>query len=174
MSRKQKLFLVVLSIAFFVVPPIVNAAIITETDDFEVVEFITGEGGNIYEFMVDIAPAANCMAKISDLSNGLLGFDYLSLTITTSVGPTIGFTDTILDPDLEDPILFSTSPDVQYYAVVYGQSSGGIDDCDCCNSGTGLFGLLIQVAEPVPIPTTLFLLGFGLVGLIGLRRRITR
>jgi len=172
MLRKQKMFLVMLSITFFIVPAFANAAIITETEDFEVVEFITGEGGEIYPFTVDIVPTGNCVARISDLSNGLLEFYYLSLTITTSEWPTIGFTDTILDPNLDDPILFATSPDVQYFAVVYGQSIGDIDDIDdcCCDSGTGLFGLRIEAAPPVPIPTTLFLLGSGLIGLIGLRR----
>jgi len=171
MLRKQKMFLVMLSIAFFLAPVFANAAIITETEDFEVVEFITGEGGVIYPFTVDIAPTGECIATLSDLSEGLMGFEYLSLTITTSVGPTIGFTDT----DLDNPILFATSPGVQYFAAVYGQPIGDIDDiddCCCCDCGTGLFGLKIEAVPPVPIPTTLFLLGSGLIGLIGLRRRI--
>ena len=153
MLRKQKMFLVMLSIVFFLVPAITNAAIIFETS-----EFITESEGIVYEFVVDIEPSAACMATITDLSEDLLGFEYLYLTISTSL-EVLGETDTN-DPGGLAPIYFTSDPDTQYYANVFGVGCGEYE--------TGNFGL--QIVAPVPIPTTLFLLGAGLIGLVGLRR----
>jgi hypothetical protein len=155
MLRKQKMFLVMLSIAFFLVPTFVNAAIIFETS-----EFITESEGIIHEFMVDIEPTA-CVATITDLSEDLLGFEYLYLSISTSL-EVLGETDTN-DPGGLEPISFTAHKGTQYYANVFGVGAGEYE--------TGNFGLQI-VGSAVPIPTTLFLLGSGLIGLIGLRRRI--
>jgi len=156
MLRKQKMFLVMLSITFFIVPAFANAAIIFETS-----EFITESEGIVYEFVVDIEPSAACVATITDLSEDLLGFEYLYLTISTS-SEVLGETYTH-DPGGLEPINFIAYPGIQYYANVFGFGSGEYK--------TGNFGLQI-VGSPVPIPTTLFLLGSGLIGLIGLRRRI--
>jgi hypothetical protein len=155
MFRKQKMFFVMLSIAFFLAPAFVNAAIIFETS-----EFMTESEGIVYEFMVDIEPAAACVATITDLSEDLLGFEYLYLTISTSL-EVLGETDTNNPSGLE-PINFTAYPGIQYYANVFGVGSGEYE--------TGNFGLQI-VGSAVPIPTTLFLLGSGLIGLIGLRQR---
>lgn len=120
---------------------------------YETTDFITGVEGVTYDFYAAEDAPFTYVATLSDLSFGLLGFDYISLSISTAT-ETLGF--------IEEPgsFQFMVVPGAHYFANVFGVGTGEYE--------TGLFGL--QISQ-VPIPSTLLLLGGGLIGIFSLKRR---
>ncbi len=145
---KTKLGLMVLVIALLVIPPYAGASTVFETtDQVKFIDFFR------YAFTADVAPYTY-QVTLSDLSVGPdTGFRFLFLAVT-SKGEWFGYT---FGPG---SFLFTADPGRTYFANIFGIGGG--------KTWTGDFGLKV---EAVPIPTTLMLLGSGLLGLICLRRR---
>jgi hypothetical protein len=113
----------------------------------------TGTQGLSLPFQADQSPYTY-QATLADLSiSPIFGFDYLFLAITsttTSYGSIVG----------PGSFIFDVVPNELLFANVFGIGGG--------DTGFGLFG--VQVTT-VPVPGAVWLLGSGLVGLVGLRRK---
>ncbi|MBL0713219.1 MAG: hypothetical protein JJV98_05915 [Desulfosarcina sp.] len=119
---------------------------------FEITDYISDIEGLTFSFDIGATPGS-FEATLSDLSYGPLAFDFLGLSISTA-------TQTLGAIESPGSINFSGTPDITYYANIFGVGAGDFD--------TGLFG--IQIA-PVPIPPSLIMLLSGLFLLIVVRRR---
>ena len=112
--------------------------------------------GHIFEFEADKGPPLY-RATISDLSTAPdfdLSFIYLAISTSTDV----------IDFRFGEGLLnFPVDIGSSYFANVFALGDGLME--------AGNFGLKI---EAVPIPTTLFLLGSGLIASIGLRRKFRK
>ena len=145
----------VILIIMFLIPFCAGAATVTAAGDivFETTGWIIGTDGVNYSFSANVAPFTY-LVKLSDLSEAPnFGFDFLYLSITTSTGQI----DSIVGPG---SFTFDAVDGETYFVNVFGEGAG--------NKLSGLFGVEITA---VPIPTSLLLLGPGLLGLIFLRRR---
>lgn len=135
-------------IVLFVIPSYTSATTVYET-----VGWIEGTQGLSLPFQADQSPYTY-QATLADLSiSPIFGFDYLFLAITsttTSYGSIVG----------PGSFIFDVVPNELLFANVFGIGGG--------DTGFGLFG--VQVTT-VPVPGAVWLLGSGLVGLVGLRRK---
>ena len=150
---KSKPLLLVIALALvLILPPCAGA-----TTVFETTGWIIGTDGVNYSFVADQAPYTY-EATLADLSDPpTFGFDFIYLKITTATES--------LEPvgsiDKPGSFTFTATPGETYHANLFGiASEEGVN--------AGLYG--IEVAT-VPIPTTLMLLGSGLVGLVVVRRK---
>jgi hypothetical protein len=124
----------------------------------ETTAFITGVEGDVYPFEASVGPYTY-EATLTDLSSDPLGFKYLYLSITTASDVLIPFTS-VTD---SGSFTFDVTPDESYFANVFGRGTG--------RTKTGLYGLKVST---VPIPSAFLLLASGIIGLIGVRRRVNR
>lgn len=147
---KSRAFLCVLAVILvLMMPPCLGA-----TTVFETTGWIIGNGGDNFDFVADQAPYTY-QATLSDLSEvPYFGFDFLYLMISHG-------TETVGSITTSGSFTFTAVPDDTYFANVFGTAGGG-------SINAGLFGVEVTA---IPIPTTLMLLGSGLLVLIGLRRR---
>jgi hypothetical protein len=121
---------------------------------FETTGWIIGTQGFNYEFVADQTPLTY-RVTLSDLSiPDNFGFEFLYLSIT------LGSTTFVKDITGPGSFTYEAILGETYFANVFGVGGGNLE--------AGLFG--IEIAA-VPIPTTLILLGSGLLGLIYVRRR---
>lgn len=147
--KSRPILWVLAVVLVLMMPPCLGA-----TTVFETTGWIIGAGGENYDFVADQAPYTY-QATLSDLSEApVFGFDFLYLQISTA-------TDTIDSITGPGSFLFTAVPDETYFANVFGNASDG-------GANAGLFGVEVTA---VPIPTTLMLLGSGLVGLVVVRRK---
>lgn len=96
-------------------------------------------------------------------------YDYGKLIGVTSV-PTIGTITGISDPQLA---LLDPNLSHGYFQLSAGSHSITIDPYQVLVPGAAYF-TAVDPAAPIPEPTTLILLGSGLVGLVAFRRKPTR
>ena len=147
-NMKTKFVLVFLVMAFFVIPSYTFASTVYGTTGW-----ISGSEGFTFEFLADQSPYAY-QATLTDLSEEPFhGFDFLYLSITSS-------TDVLGSIVGPGSFTFDVMPGQTLFANVSGTGSG--------TQSMGLFG--IEVAT-VPIPGAIWLLGSGLLGIIGLYRK---
>jgi hypothetical protein len=145
---KPKFILAIFVVVFFIIPTNAPASTV-----FETTGWIIGTQGFNYEFVADQTPLTY-IVTLSDLSESpFFGFSFLYLNITLG-GTTV---DSIVGPGIFE---FTAVPNETYFANIIGTGAG--------TAGAGLFGIEITA---VPIPTSLMLLGSGLLGLIYVRRR---
>jgi hypothetical protein len=118
--------------------------------------WIFGEDGLNFDFMADTAPFTY-EATITDLSiSSNIGLEDIFLSITTS-------TEYLADRFSEGSITFPVIGGNTYFANVFAQGAGLME--------AGNFGLIV---ETVPIPGAVWLLGPGLVCLVGLRKKLKK
>ena len=150
-KMKTKLVLAVLVIALFVVPSYTFAATVFETTGW----IIDTQGFN-FEFTADQSPYTY-QATLTDLSLvPFFGFDTLFLSVTSS-------TDSLGSFFGPCSFTFDVIPGETLFANVFGIGGG--------TQGAGLFGL--EVAA-VPIPGAIWLLGSGLIGIVGIKRKFKK
>lgn len=125
----------------------VNAASIV----LEETGFIFGFSGENYSFIADQAPLVY-EVTLTDFEFPA-AFDFLGVAITTS-------TDKVAELLAPGMTTFNVELGTTYFANVLGSAADP--------PGAGLFGLKIT---SVPNPPTLFLLGSGIIGILGFRRR---
>jgi hypothetical protein len=145
---KNKSFLMVIAIALLIIPSYLHASTV-----FDTTGWIIGKQGFSYDFNADIEP-----------------FEYKATITDLSISPTFGLTDIFLSISTatevidsrfgEGSIIFPVVEGNTYFANVFANGAGLLE--------SGNYGLLI---ETMPIPTTLILLGSGLIYLLGLRRK---
>jgi hypothetical protein len=116
--------------------------------------FIFGFGGENYSFVADQAPPVY-RVTLTDLEFPA-AFDILAVAITTS-------TDNVAELLAQGNTTFGVELGTTYFANVLGLA----DD----EFGAGLFGIKIA---PVPIPGALWLLGSGLIGIVGIRKKFKK
>jgi hypothetical protein len=154
---RPKFLLSILVIAIFILPSKAPASTVLDEADV-----IMGMDVAIFPFTANVAPFTYLatLADLSEILEKLLppgsdpGFVSLSLSVSDEDGNFLG--------SVEDSgsFTFDVVERQRYFAFVLGDTA---DD-----SRLGAFGVTI---EAVPIPTTLMLLGSGLLGLIYVRRR---
>ncbi len=145
--KKANFVVVLLTAALLVIPSYALASTV-----FETTGWIIESEGLEFEFLADQSPYTY-QVTLSDLSEPpFFGFEFLFLSISTSTD-TLG---SIIGPGVFD---FEAVPGETYFANIFGTGGGDV--------GAGLFG--IEVAA-VPIPGAIWLLGSGLIGIVGLRR----
>jgi hypothetical protein len=154
-----KFILVITLITFLTLPTFTFASTI-----FETTGWITGVEGVTFDFLADQSPYTY-QATLSDLSEEpFFGFDSLFLSITTATD----LIDSIIGPG---SFIFAAIPGETYFANVFGTGGGTGVGTVVGTVGAGLFGVQITT---VPIPSAIFLLGAGLFGLVGLRKKLMR
>lgn len=149
--KAKNLFLVVV-MAVILFPTFTNASVVYEQS-----LWITGTQGFNFD-LPDLEPGSykSTLTNMSVKNEPIFGFDFLGLIVSTG-SETLGY---IFEPG---SFFFEVTPSsgTNFFANIFGDGSGLFD--------TGLAGIEIS---KVPIPATLVLFGSGLVGLIGIRRRI--
>jgi hypothetical protein len=121
---------------------------------YEDVGIIQGAVSNLSSFEANVAPF-KYVVTLTDLSpQPELGFNFLGLTLLD----TNGIIDSLFGAG---EFAFDPVPNQKYYVNVFGEGSG--------EYGAAVYG--VQVAA-VPIPAAVWLLGGGLIGLVGLRRKL--
>jgi hypothetical protein len=151
MLNKPRKFLLMLIIAVFLVPACASASIV-----FETTGWITGSEGLTFNFTADQSPYTY-QATLTDLSTvPYFGFDFLFLSVTSSTE----ILASIIGPG---SFTFPVEAGKLYFANVFGTGGGEMD--------AGLFGLEITT---VPIPGSVWLLGSGLIGIVGIRRKFKK
>lgn len=151
--KKYKLFLSVLGILVFMIPSYSFALVI-----FETTEWVVGTETNEYEFIANQSPYAY-KATLTDLSIGpTFGFDDIDLSISTTSGVLAVLSEF-------GNVTFDAVPDATHFASVSAVGGGDL--------GAGIYGLLISNSPgtPVPEPTSIFLIGAGLLGLACIKRK---
>ena len=147
LMRPKSVFLVWV-VTLFLIPFKTSASTV-----FETTGTIRWIGSYNYSFDADVEPYTYQLT-LSDLSVAPdEGFRLLYLSLTSD-GQVI---DSLFGPG---SFLFEADPGGTYDANIFGVGGG--------NSWTGEFGLKV---EAVPIPNTVVLLGFGILGLLLLRRK---
>ncbi len=146
-NLKLKLWLLSLAIACLLIPQYAGASIVLEETDF-----MFGVSGENYSFLADQTPLVY-KVTLTDMEFPA-AFDFLGVAITTS-------TDIIAQLLTPGTTTFDVEFGTTYFANVLGIAA--------TPPGTGLFGIKI---EPVPIPSSLILLGSNVLGLVLLRRRV--
>jgi hypothetical protein len=151
MLNKPRKILLMLIIAVFLIPVCVSASIV-----FETTGWITGSEGLTFNFTADQSPYTY-QATLADLSEDpYFGFVFLFLTVSSSTN----ILGSILGPG---SFTFPVEEGRLYFANVFGTGGGIVD--------AGLFGLEIAT---VPIPGAIWLLGSGLIGIVGIRRKLKK
>jgi len=110
-------------------------------------------------------------AKITDLSYGNFGLEGLSMSIST-VNDVKGFHN-VGSVDGEGFFTFSVETGNTYFANIFAGGTG--------KWTAGIFGFQVQSvhtepisSSPAPVPTSLLLLGSGLMGMAGLRKKFRK
>jgi hypothetical protein len=137
---------------------------------------------DLYAFQFDISfdPAILSAASVTEgsfLNGGGLTF-FISGTINNIAGSITSIADTFLSP-LPGVSGSGTLADLKFQALAVGTSSIGLSNVTLLNSTLSeiVFNLnngSASVTSSVPEPTTMLLLGFGLVGLVELRRKFIK
>jgi hypothetical protein len=153
---KSKIILTVTAIALLMVPSYLCASTV-----LDVAGTIQGFKLEVYPFFANETPFTYeaTLVDLSDIIPGLppgtkTGFEMLSLSVTNQDGDPLG------SANFSGSFPFPVNEGEKYYAWVNG------------NTGDTYFmGAYEVTVAPVPIPTTLLLLGSGLIGLIAIRRK---
>jgi hypothetical protein len=147
-GAEMKRIIIVLTLGLFLgwMSPVNAATVVLEDTGF-----IFGYGGETYSFVADQTPLLYNVT-LTDLEFPG-AFDILGVAITTA-------TDSVVELLAPGSKTFSVDFETTYFANVLGLAA---DDL-----GAGLFGIKITA---VPIPPTLILLGTGLIGFIGLKKK---
>lgn len=152
MLYKAKNLILVVVMAVILFPTFTNASVVYEQS-----LWITGTQGFNFD-LPDLSPGSykSTLTNMSVENEPFFGFDFLGLIVSTG-SETLGY---VFEPG---SFFFEVTPSsgTNFFANVFGDGSGLFD--------TGLAGIEIS---KVPIPATLVLFGSGLVGLIGIRRKI--
>lgn len=150
-KMKTKFVLMVVLITFLAIPSYAVASIV-----FETTGWIIGSDGLSYEFQADQSPYTY-QATFSDLSESpFFGFDFLYFSVTSSTDTL----DSIVGPG---SFTFDVIPGQTLFANVFGTGGGNLE--------AGNFGVQIST---IPVPGAMWLLGSGLIGLVGLRRKFRK
>lgn len=150
-KMKTKFVAAGLMIALLVIPSYTFASTV-----FETTGWIVESQGLTFDFLADQSPYTY-QVTLSDLSVAPdFGFDYLFLSITSS-------TDTLDSTVGPGSFTFDVIPGQTLFANVFGTGGG--------TQSAGLFGVEVTT---IPIPGAIMLLGSGLIGLIGLRRKFKK
>jgi len=152
MLFKAKNFLLIFFVVLILSPAFVSASVVYEQS-----VWITGTQGFNFD-LPDLTPGSykSTLTNMSVENEPFFGFDFLGLIVSTG-SETLGY---IFKPG---SFFFEVTPSsgTNFFANIFGDGSGLFD--------TGLAGIEIS---KVPIPATLILFASGLVGLIGIRRKI--
>jgi hypothetical protein len=152
MFSNAKRILLILIVGIMFTPAFVNASVVYEES-----VWITGMQGFNFD-LPKLEPGLyqSTLSNMSVENEPFFGFDFLGLIVSTG-SQTLGH---IFEPG---SFFFEVTPSsgTNFFANVFGDGSGLFD--------TGLAGIEIS---KVPIPATLLLFGSGLIGLIGVRRKI--
>lgn len=146
---KRIIFVLVLGVLLaWIIPVNASTVVLEETG------FIFGLGGETFSFVADQTPLVY-EVTLTDLE--FPGpFDVLGVAITTSV-------ESVTELLAPGTTMFDVDFGTTYFANVLGRTD---DDL-----GAGLFGINISA---VPVPGAIWLLGSGLIGLVGLRRKFRK
>jgi hypothetical protein len=161
---KLKMFLAgVVVFVVLVIPVYSGGSTILETTGW----ITESPQGLVFDFWLE--PASSCTATISDLSYEEHGFGFQDLFMSISTAKEkFGATDEA------GTIQFTTGEKGNtYFANIFGLPVEG-------GRGAGNFGLHIEAVHAslptsqVPIPGSLVLLGSGLMGVVGLRKKFRK
>jgi hypothetical protein len=120
---------------------------------FETTDFLTGIDGETFSFTIGEEAAPSYQITLSDLSFGLLGFDYLALSLSSG-------TEILQSIEGSGSFNVSLNPGTTYFLNLFGVGGGAFD--------TGLYGIQ---ASAVPLPGSILLLGSSLLSLLVYKRR---
>lgn len=161
---KLKLFLAgVVVLMLSVIPVYSGASTILETTGW----ITESPQGLVFDFWLE--PSSSCKATISDLSYEEHGFGFQDLFMSISTAK-----EKFGAIDEAGTIHFTTGEKGNtYFANIFGLPVEG-------GRGAGNFGLHVEAFQasmptsPVPIPGSLVLLGSGIMGVVGLRRKFKK
>ena len=156
--------------------------------DWELINdnLFTGPFGNSYDSpngssSVDSSSGLSSVTFTHTDDFNFLSFDASSFAINDTFSPTFSSTSLTVEGynngTLVDSLLFNLSAtSFTNFAV----NLSGVDEIRFLSDSSGLFWVAdnfevdVLSASPVPVPATVWLLGSGLIGLVGLRKKVLK